>query len=218
MPTERIPPREFFLRIAEQFNQEQPPQSSAFSSNWFRRKVVALRNTGELPTAETMTNLANSMRSRFNVSRAVNRVRPEMMYLFEYRAETYPNRIDYYDRYPLIIAIESDRYGFLGLNLHYLNIQRRLQLFVQLTSLLNNEKYNYRTRFDDVSYERLKPFTKYRYAKPCIKRYKYSNVRSRIIKVFAPEWEIALFLPLQRFRGRAETTVWAHSRRKLTDQ
>ena len=113
-----------------------------------------------------MTNLAYSMRSRFNVSRAVNRVRPEMMYLFEYRAETYPNRIDYYDRYPLIIAIESDRYGFLGLNLHYLNIQRRLQLFVQLTSLLNNEKYNYRTRFDDVSYERLKPFTKYRYANP----------------------------------------------------
>ena len=91
MPTERIPPREFFLRIAEQFNQEQPPQSSAFSNNWFRRKVVELRNTGELPTAEPMPNLANSMRSRFNVSRALNRVRPEMMYLFEYRAETYPN-------------------------------------------------------------------------------------------------------------------------------
>ena len=71
------------------------------------------------------------------------------------------------------------------------------------------------SKFSRISYDRLKPFTKYRNAKPCIKRYKYNNVESRLLKVFGPEWEIALFLPLQQFKGRSEGTVYTDSRKKL---
>ena len=127
-------------------------------------------------------------------------------------------RIDYYDRFPLVIVLETYRSGFLGLNLHYLNIKRRLELFVALSTLLNNENYNYRSKFSRISYDRLKPFTKYRNAKPCIKRYKYTNVESRLLKVFGPEWEIALFLPLQQFKGRSESTAYTDSRKKLANQ
>ena len=212
MAMERFPPREFFLRIAEQFNRDKPQQDTAFATNWFRRKVVELRNTQNLPNARVMSQ--SIPRTQYNVSRVVNRARPGMMYLYEYKAETYPVRIDYYDKFPLVIVLETYRDGFLGLNLHYLNIKRRLELFVQLSTLLNNKNYNYRSKFAQASYDRLSPFTKYRWAKPCIKRYKYNNIQSKIIKVFAPEWEIALFLPLQRFKGRTENTVWAHSRQR----
>ena len=215
MPTERIPPREFFLRIAEQYAASNVTQSTSFSTNWFRRKVVELRGTNGLPNANSMTSMGASLQSQYNVSRVVNRVRPGMMYLYEYRAETYPMRIDYYDRFPLVIVLETYKGGFLGLNLHYLNIKRRLELFVALSTLLNNDNYNFRSKFSRISYERLKPFTKYRNARPCIKRYKYNNVQSKLLKVFGPEWEIALFLPLQRFKGRSEGTVLADSRRKL---
>ncbi len=215
MAMERIPPREFFLRIAEQYAASNVTQSTAFSTNWFRRKVVELRNTNRLPDARVMTNMGANLRSQYNVSRVVNRVRPGMMYLYQYVAETYPSRIDYYDRFPLVIVLETYKGGFLGLNLHYLNIKRRLELFVALSTLLNNENYNFRSKFSRISYERLKPFTKYRNAKPCIKRYKYINVQSKLLKVFAPEWEIALFLPLQKFKGRSESTVYTDSRRKL---
>ena len=215
MAMERFPPREFFLRIVEQFNRDKPQQDTSFSTNWFRRKVVELRGTNGLPNANSMTSMGASLLSQYNVSRVVNRVRPGMMYLYEYRAETYPSRIDYYDRFPLVIVLETYKGGFLGLNLHYLNIKRRLELFVQLSTLLNNDNYNFRSKFSRISYERLKPFTKYRNARPCIKRYKYNNVQSKLLKVFGPEWEIALFLPLQRFKGRSEGTALADSRRKL---
>ena len=218
MPTERIPPREFFLRIAEQYAASNTTQSTSFATNWFRRKVVELRNTNDLPDADTMTNMGANLRSQYNVSRVVNRVVPGHMYLYEYGAESYPMRIDYYDRFPLVIVLEPYKGGFLGLNLHYLNIKRRLELFVQLSTLLNNENYNFRSKFSRISYDRLKPFTKYRNAKPCIKRYKYNNVESRLLKVFGPEWEIALFLPLQQFKGRSESTAYTDSRRNLANQ
>ena len=220
MPTERIPPREFFLRIAEQYAASNVTQSTAFSTNWFRRKVVELRGTSNLPEAESMTNMGASLQSQYNVSRVVNRVVPGHMYLYEYVAESYPMRIDYYDRFPLVIVLEPYKGGFLGLNLHFLNIKRRLELFVALSTMLNNENYNYLSKFSRLSYERLKPllFTRYRNARPCIKRYKYNNVESRLLKVFGPEWELALFLPLQHFHGRSESTALADSRRKLANQ
>ena len=159
MHTERIPPREFFLRIAEQYAASNTTQSTSFATNWFRRKVVELRNTNDLPDADSMTNMGANLRSQYNVSRVVNRVVPGHMYLYEYGAESYPMRIDYYDRFPLVIVLEPYKGGILGLNLHYLNIKRRLELFVQLSTLLNNENYNFRSKFSRISYDRLKPFT-----------------------------------------------------------
>jgi hypothetical protein len=34
--------------------------------------------------------------------------------------------------------------------------------------------------------------------------------------VFPSEWDIALFLPTERFVGASKTSVWADSRRKIS--
>jgi len=115
----------------------------------------------------------------------------------------------------LIIALESSNTDFMGLNLHYLPIRFRVFLYLKLGRLLNNRNYNATTRWQRLSYEQLLPFTKYREARPCIKRYKYRRVMSRIVTVFPVEWELALMLPLQRFKKAKEQTVWINSRQAI---
>lgn len=86
-----------------------------------------------------------------------------------------------------------------------------------LYSLVNNEEADQTTRLQlgNNGYNILNKSAKYRYFKPCIKRYLYENVRSRYMEIPADEWEIALFLPLERFVGKTKRSVWSESRKKI---
>ena len=48
--------------------------------------------------------------------------------------------------------------------------------------------------------------------KPCFKRYLTSQVESRITEVPATEWEVALFLPTDKFVKNSRQSVWKKSR------
>jgi len=212
MPT--IAPSEFFLTIAQEFIDSGKTQYTAQSLKWFRERVNELRANDNIPQEEVFAALGSGLQSTTNVSRTVPRVRTGRMYLYEYmplNRQTLP----YYDQFPLIIALESSNTDFLGLNLHYLPIRFRVYLYQKLGRLLNNRNYNVTTHWQRLSYEQLLPFTRYREAKPCIKRYKYRRVLSSIITVFPVEWELALMLPLQRFKKAKEQTVWINSRQAI---
>ena len=81
--------------------------------------------------------------------------------------------------------------------------------------LLNNKNYNISTKFLRLNYEALLPFTRYREAFPAIKRYRYRNTKSRLLRILPPEWLLALFLPLSRFKKAKEQTVWNESLIKI---
>jgi endo-1,4-beta-D-glucanase Y len=79
-----------------------------------------------------------------------------------------------------------------------------------LTDIANNKKYDETTRLM-LSYRALKQLSKFNVVKPCIKKYLFSQVRSKFVKIDANEWDLAIFLPVQKFKKAAPSTVWSQS-------
>lgn len=132
------------------------------------------------------------------------------MYMYFYDPKT-KETLPYYDRFPLIIMVKKERNGFTGLNLHYLPPVLRARFFDRLTQFTNNKKYDESTRFR-LTYNFLRSSSKLEMFKPCFKRYLNSQVTTRITEVPATEWEVALFLPTDKFVKNSRTTVWKKSR------
>jgi hypothetical protein len=135
------------------------------------------------------------------------------MYMYYYDAK-HKDTLPYYDRFPLIFPIRKVKGGFYGLNMHYLPLMYRAQLMDALYDVANNRKYDETTRLK-LSYEILEKASKFRFFRPCVKRYLTSQMRSRFLYVYPSEWDIALFLPLERFVGARKTTVFADSRKAI---
>lgn len=132
------------------------------------------------------------------------------MYMYFYDPKT-KETLPYYDRFPLIIMLKKERNGFTGLNLHYLPPVLRARFFDRLTEFTNNKKYDESTRFR-LTYNFLKSSSRLDFFKPCFKRYLNSQVTTKITEVPATEWEVALFLPTDKFVKNSRTTVWKKSR------
>ena len=143
----------------------------------------------------------------------LNRVQKPLMgrmYMYFYDPK-YKETLPYYDRFPLIIMLSKEKGGFTGLNLHYLPPVLRAKFFDRLTEFTNNKKYDESTRFR-LKYNFLKSASKLELFKPCFKRYLTSHLDSKITEVPATEWEVALFLPTDKFVKNSRNTVWKKSR------
>ena len=117
--------------------------------------------------------------------------------------------LPYYDKFPLVLVLEKYSDGFLGLNLHYLPIKYRVALMDKLMDFAI-------TRGDDilkmrVTYDILAQTTRFREFQPCIKKYLYTNLKSKILTIQPNEWEVASLLPLQQFKKARAQTVWKDS-------
>lgn len=135
------------------------------------------------------------------------------MYMFFYDPKT-KDKLPYYDMFPLIILADKAPNGFYGINLHYLPLKLRAKFLDALLGTVTDKAYTEQTRFN-VRYNLLKSVRKLRYFEPCYKRYLTSHVDSKIVKVEPPEWEIATFLPVQRFEKASVHKVWKDSREKV---
>ena len=122
--------------------------------------------------------------------------------------------LPYYDRFPLTIMVEPAAGGFYGLNMHYLPLSLRANLMDALYQTANNDRYDETTKLK-ISYKILDGAARYKEFRPCVKRYLNSQVQSKFMYVFPSEWDIALFLPTERFVGTSKASVWADSRRKI---
>jgi hypothetical protein len=143
------------------------------------------------------------------------------MYLFAYDPKT-KDKLPYYDAYPLVIPIDSVRTGgragkegsFMGLNMHYLPLRLRARLMDALYTVISDEKYDERTHLE-ISYKMLKSIIRYELYKPCIKQYLFSHVRTKFFRIDPTSWDLALFMPLDRFVGSSREGVYNDSYRKL---
>ena len=79
----------------------------------------------------------------------------------------------------------------------------------ELSDYATNNKYDATTRLK-ITYDLLKGFGR---AIPCVKRYLGTNVRSNTVRIDADEWEIAIFLPVERFQKEKTRIVWEDTRR-----
>ena len=150
---------------------------------------------------------------RSDRERLTSRVMIGRMYHFFYDPK-HKKTLPYYDRFPLIFPFKSVRGGFLGINLHYLPLRLRAKLMDELYGLRRDNRFDENTRLR-LSYNVLNGASKYKYFKPCVKHYLTPHVKSRFLEVYAAEWDIALFLPTERFVGSNKRAVHADSRKMI---
>ena len=121
----------------------------------------------------------------------------------------FAKKLPYWDMYPLVFPFEKAPGGFYGLNLHYIPPRDRAVLMDNLNQYASNNKYDKTTRLE-LSYRLLK---RYGRAVPCVKRYLGDRIVSQTVRIDADEWEVAIFLPVERFQKASKGEVWADSRR-----
>lgn len=174
-------------------------QRSKASMEWFREKASNRRLS-----ANTVLNSPEYKNNKSNMPIVGS------MFLFQYDAK-HKETLPYWDMFPLIFPIEMDATGFLGINLHYLPPNLRATLFSSLMRLRSKNP----KRDLVVNYQLLTKYSSMSYFKPCVKRYLYSHVRSKFMYIEPDEWQIAIFLPLQKFQKASAGKVYADSRKAL---
>ena len=180
----------------------QIPAQTAKARDWYRETARTYKTVKE-----------NQFFGGKNKDRMMARPLVGGMYMMLYDAKT-KAKLPYYDRMPLIFPYRRVPGGFMGLNMHYIPLPSRARLMDALYDTANNSSYDETTRLK-ISYNILDKAAKYKEFRPCVKRYLTSQVQSKFMYVFPSEWDIALFLPTERFVGASKTSVWAESKRKI---
>lgn len=127
---------------------------------------------------------------------------------FFYSAKGYQEgTLPYYDTSPMSLILGRNGPYVDGLNVHYLKLSLRVQLFQTLLaieggSLTDHQKFV-------ASYEAIKAMTNL--YKPCYKRYLISHIKSQAVWVPMDSSLIATFLPVANFKGASESKVWSDS-------
>ena len=170
------------------------------AGDWFRSIVNRTKGKFSSETPEKILQRSESMVSTSVLGK---------MYFYSYDPK-WKDDLPWYDTFPLVFPIEKYNNGFLGLNFHYLAPKDRAILMDQLKAFANNKAYDETTKLK-LTYNMLKGFTKIKRAKPTVHRYLTSKVKSKYVLVNADEWEVALFLPVERFKKASKKQVWAHS-------
>lgn len=207
------------LKAAEEKGLDNKFMKVKIARTWYQKQAEQIQHLSEANVRDWIG------LKKVGVNKLKNRLIPGTMVLFIYDAKTKNDLkgdgthvLPYWDRFPIIFPIETYDDGFLGINFHYLPHNLRAKLMDALLTLAYHNKYDdeYRLR---VSYEILKSATKFRYFKPCVKRYLYKQIRSDFFDISYKEWPVIVFLPVERFRTGTQfastAKVWADSRKIL---
>ena len=186
----------------------QVPARTAAAREWYRDQAMGVTRTAR--NRSQGDRLIRELK-RDTERRQDNQFRIGNMYLFAYDPK-HKDTLPYYDRFPLIFPINKAKGGFLGINMHYLPPILRAKLMDQLYTILNNKNFDETTKLR-ASYKILAGASKFKEFKPTIKHYLNQHVRTKPAYINPSEWDIALFLPTQKFVGASATKVYADSRK-----
>jgi hypothetical protein len=166
--------------------------------SWFTKKITELKNPVSM-----VKGIAREK------SRYVRSFIKGRLYFFLYDPKM-KNELPYYDRFPLVLILEKYDDGFLGLNLHYLPVKYRILFLRKLMqfAILDDQDEIKRMR---VTYDILNASKRFREFKPCVKRYLFPHIKSRILAVQPDEWETAMYLPVHQFKGEKPQQIWKES-------
>lgn len=189
-------------QIAQELSASNIKQGSSESISWLKRKIQQVRSPSNLA--------ASIAREKF---RYENQLRPGGLYCFYYDPKG-RDTLPYYDVFPMVLVLEQYPDGFLGLNLHYLPFQYRVAFLNKLLKYAsldrNDEIERLRVTYDILSAsKRMKEF------RPCLKRYLFGHVQSKLLAIQPNEWQTAVYLPLQHFVKAGAGRVWQESIEKI---
>ena len=184
--------------LTEQHSASNLQRLSRQSMSWFTKKITELKNPVSM-----VKGIAREK------SRYVRSFIKGRLYFFLYDPKT-KDELPYYDRFPLVLVLEKYDDGFLGLNLHYLPVKYRILFLRKLMqfAILDDQDEIKRMR---VTYDILNASKRFREFKPCVKRYLFPHIKSRILAVQPEEWETAMYLPVHQFKGEKPQQIWKES-------
>lgn len=186
----------------------QVPARTAAAREWYRDQAKEIttrtknRSQGDRLIRELRADQTRANTNRFEMGN---------MYLFAYDPK-HKDTLPYYDKFPLVFPINKAKGGFLGINMHYLPPVLRAKLMDQLYTILNNKDFNETTKLR-ASYKVLNGASKFKEFKPTVKHYLSAHIRTKPAYINPSEWDIALFLPTQKFVGANANKVYQDSRR-----
>ena len=186
-------------RINESLAKEGLQPRSSRARTWLRSKISNLN-----VTPRTVMQDRQRLRDKSIIGK---------MYFFFYSPKGYES-LPFYDKFPLVIPIEEYRDGFLGLNLHYIHPKQRIILLDKLSDTATNNKFDETTKLR-LNYGYLKNSMNAYEANPCIKKYLFSQIKSRFLQIDASEWDIAALLPVENFEKATTSKVYSESRKKF---
>jgi hypothetical protein len=167
--------------VLERFRNSTPEERKNLrdiSMTWLALRIKGIKSNREVPGSRTTKS--------FNVGN---------IYFYIYDAKL-KDELPMWDRFPLTIPLKMLNDGFIGLNLHYLDVGTRA---VFVNELINN--------FGSLSGKNLKLAVDYskivnetKGYESCIKRYLFSHVKSRILPLEAHELAYAVWMPVQEFK------------------
>jgi hypothetical protein len=146
-----------------------------------------------------------------------NRLFQGQLIFFKYKpvSEAFVASNKYYDKYPLVLITEVYRGGFEGINLHFLDLDHRTFLFDAIMRNLPQIKSQeeWRTRLL-VDYDRLNASKRYKFFKPCYRRYLWKGMKFRPAVVPFEMWEDMVRAELHRFMKARAPTIHRESNLK----
>lgn len=169
---------------------------------WLEDKIDEIKNPSKIPVS--------IRREKF---RETSRFKLGGLYFFYYNPIT-KAELPYYDKFPLTIILKRHSDGFLGLNLHYLPINYRIAFMKKLMPLAVRGDEGEITRIK-ITYDILNDSRRFIAFQPCIKRYLYTQLKSKILAVQPNEWDIATYLPVQQFMKAKAPKVWKESIKEI---
>lgn len=185
-------------QLAQQKSTAQLQSMSREAYKWLMRKIAFIKDPRSIPPS-----------IKKEQDRYVNKPLLGKMYFFYYDPKTKAD-LPYYDTFPLVLILDKYSDGFLGLNLHYLPLKYRVAFLDKLMQYARYDEDD-EVKKIKITYDILDSARRLREFRPCLKRYLYSNIRSRILTVQPAEMDVAVFLPIQRFVKEKAPMVWKES-------
>lgn len=222
---------EYTVDLLRAFNEQLANKqlSTKKAVEWYQKMVNTLKETEAGKVGTQMMKERQKLVPRGQLSNQhIGR-----MVMFYYDAK-WRAELPYYDKFPLVLPLKfytGEGAGFLGINLHYLPINLRATLLDRIYQIYKAKHFDENKKLT-LTYELLNSSSRYKYFKPCLKRYLYKPnnkgnpqdpgmcVRSQFYIIDPNEWNMMLTLPTERFVKHYTSidakTVWKDSQRKVS--
>jgi hypothetical protein len=174
---------------------------------WLKRKVAQIRQ----PQA-----IGRGIKGEIQRNTIVQKFLKGGLYFFFYGPKG-KDDLPYYDAFPLVLVLDRYPDGFLGLNLHYLPIKQRILILSKLIAYGAIYNENDELKRIRITYDILQSTKRFKEFRPCLKRYLYSNIKSKLLAVQPDEWDVAVMLPAHQFKKEKAPVVWEESMQDIKE-
>lgn len=182
------------------FDKLREKETPTRSFRWYQDNIRQL-GLGTLQPAQVM---------RTDIGEFVTNIVIGDMYLYKYDPKL-KEELPYYDTFPLTVVFRKVQGGFLGLNLHYLPPMLRMKLLGRLLEYTNDKTLSETTKFK-LKWALLNNAARFPGVHACVKRYLYSHVQTRLMRIHPQDWKKAIMLPIDNFKKASRNKVYKDSR------